>query len=99
MRLHHPRVAALAAILPVFALLTPQPAKAFGGAKATWVDLYGGWASQNGGHLYARVHTGAPPKVDSKGENIAEKFLHSLEQLELDVAKGAPVSIIIQGKG
>ncbi len=96
---HRPRVLALAAILPLFVLSAASPARAFPGVgpKVTWVDLYGGWASQNGGHLYARVHTGAPPPADTAHENSAEKFLHSVEQLELDAAKGATVAIVIQG--
>jgi phosphatidate phosphatase APP1 len=64
-------------------------------AKPTWVDLYGGWASPTGGHLYARVHTGKPPPKDTKNENGAEKFLHTMEQLELDAYKGAAVTIAV----
>jgi phosphatidate phosphatase APP1 len=99
MRILHGRIEALAPIIPFFALVACQPARVFGGSKPTWIDLYGGWASQNGGHLYARVHTGSPPKPDTEGENAAEKLLASIEALELEAAANAAVTIDIPGKG
>ena len=93
-----PRALALAAILPLFVLGAAAPANAgLFGAKATWIDLYGGWASQHGGHLYMRLHTGKPPPADRANENTFEKAMHSWEQLELDAAKGATISITVQG--
>jgi len=74
-------------------LLAATPALA--AAKATWVDLYGGWAGPTGGHLYARIHTGKPPPKDTQNENGAEKLLHTMEQLELDAYKGAAVTIAV----
>jgi phosphatidate phosphatase APP1 len=97
MPIHHPRILAAAAVVSLSLFGAATPANALFGAKQTWIDLYGGWASQHGGHLYMRVHTGKPPPADHAGENTAEKLLHSIEQLELSAAKGATVSIIIQG--
>ena len=82
-------------LLPALCTLLAAAPSLASSAKPTWVDLYGGWAGPHGGHLYARVHTGKPPPKDTQNENGAEKLIHTIEQLELDAYKGAPVTIAI----
>ena len=82
-------------LLPVLCtLLAAAPVLA--SPKPTWIDLYGGWASPTGGHLYARIHTGKPPPGDYKKENNFSKLLRTIEQLELDAYKGAVVTIAVE---
>jgi phosphatidate phosphatase APP1 len=90
-----PTVSRRLLLLPALCtLLAAAPSRA-SSAKPTWVDLYGGWAGPTGGHLYARIHTGKPPPKDTRNENGAEKLIHTLEQLELDAYKRAPVTISV----
>lgn len=81
-------------LLPVLSLLAAAPALA--SPKATWIDLFGGWASPTGGHVYARIHTGIKPPGDYKSENDFTKLLHTIEQLELDSYRRARVTISVE---
>jgi phosphatidate phosphatase APP1 len=92
-----PRTLSLAAVLPLLVLALAFPASAFGGPKDTWIDFFGGWGSQNGGQIFARVHKGKAPAPPRPNENTAEKFLQTIEALELDALPNAQVTITIRG--
>jgi phosphatidate phosphatase APP1 len=66
-------------------------------ADPAWIDFFGGWASQNSGQIYARVHEGKPPPMDFVGEDSGEKIVHTLEQLNVHAIRDAEVEIKIEG--
>ena len=86
-----PTLLALPRALLLVCLTLALPAVA--GPKDSWIDAYGGWASDRGGQFFARVHHGKPPATATANESKFEKLVQTLETLELDAIPGAVVAI------
>ena len=87
-RLHAPASARALLVLACLALSLPASA----GPADSWIDAYGGWASNHGGQFFARVHHGKPPATATANENIFEKLVQTVETLENDAIPGAKVT-------